>query len=170
MASAGLDWRRVAAAVCLNVDWTQIAVAALGSTALAGLVADSLHRFGRRLEADVLADQEVTRADEAVSSEEPATSNEAPSRREYGAKGPTVGDQPASQDATAPTFVDPKARRAAEVLGVDVGASEDTIRAALRARLSCSRLHPDHGGDGEEATSLIAAKNFLIERARAMRP
>jgi GNAT superfamily N-acetyltransferase len=40
-------------------------------------------------------------------------------------------------------------------------------RAALRSRLSASRLHPDQGGDGEEAKRLIAAKNLLVERLRA---
>ena len=55
------------------------------------------------------------------------------------------------------------------LLGVAVDASADEVRAALRARLSASRLHPVHGGDGEEAKRLIAAKNLLIERARAVR-
>jgi hypothetical protein len=58
------------------------------------------------------------------------------------------------------------AAKAATLLGVPLDASEDAIRAALRARLSSSRLHPDQGGDGEEAKRLIAAKNLLIERAR----
>jgi hypothetical protein len=54
-------------------------------------------------------------------------------------------------------------------LGVGTDASPDEVRAALRARLSASPLHPDHGGDGEQAKRLIAAKNHLIERARAAR-
>lgn len=55
---------------------------------------------------------------------------------------------------------------AAAALGVAATATEDEIRAALRAHLASSRLHPDHGGDGVEASRLIAAKNLLIERAK----
>jgi hypothetical protein len=55
---------------------------------------------------------------------------------------------------------------AASLLGVAANATEDQIRAALRARLASSRLHPDHGGDGIEASRLISAKNLLVERAR----
>lgn len=58
---------------------------------------------------------------------------------------------------------------AAALLGVSPEASEDAIRAALRERLSASRLHPDHGGDGEEASRLIAARNRLVELARQRR-
>jgi hypothetical protein len=61
-----------------------------------------------------------------------------------------------------------EAMRAAELLGVPLDATEDVIRAALRARLATSRLHPDHGGDGVAATELIAAKNLLVERARSV--
>jgi hypothetical protein len=57
----------------------------------------------------------------------------------------------------------------AKLLGVSPDASEDSIRAALRERLSASRLHPDHGGDGEEASQLIAARNRLVEHVRARR-
>lgn len=55
---------------------------------------------------------------------------------------------------------------AANVLGVDVDASADEIRAALRAKMSAGRVHPDHGGDERVAKRLIAARNFLVERAR----
>ena len=55
---------------------------------------------------------------------------------------------------------------AAEILGVDAGASPDEVRAALRRRLEVERLHPDQGGDEESAKRLIAAKNLLIQRAR----
>lgn len=61
---------------------------------------------------------------------------------------------------------DDDATNAAMMLGVSVDASADEIRAALRARLSTSQLHPDHGGDGIEATKLIAAKNLLIDRLK----
>lgn len=53
---------------------------------------------------------------------------------------------------------------AAKVLGVSVDASADEIRAALRARMAETRVHPDQGGDGDEAKRLIAAKNLLIQR------
>jgi hypothetical protein len=42
--------------------------------------------------------------------------------------------------------------------------------ARVRTHLSSSGLHPDQGGDGVQATLLIAAKNLLVERARANRP
>ena len=66
-------------------------------------------------------------------------------------------------------MVDDKIAQAAAVLGIAPDATEDEIRAALRAHLSSSRLHPDQGGDSEQAKRLIAAKNLLIERARAVR-
>ncbi len=59
-----------------------------------------------------------------------------------------------------------EARAAAALLGVALDASIDEIRAALRRKLGASGLHPDHGGDGEQAKRLIAAKNLLVERAR----
>jgi hypothetical protein len=55
-------------------------------------------------------------------------------------------------------------RDAAALLGVSGDADHDEIRAALRARLTETRAHPDHGGDEEYAKRLIAAKNFLIQR------
>ena len=78
----------------------------------------------------------------------------------------------AFRDAIAEYFdeapeVDEDARQAADLLGIDVDATPDQVRAALRARLAKSRIHPDQGGDGEEARQLIAAKNLLVERAQA---
>jgi hypothetical protein len=55
---------------------------------------------------------------------------------------------------------------AAVQLGVPLDATADQIRAALRSKLAGSRIHPDHGGDGDEAKRLIAAKNYLIDRLR----
>jgi hypothetical protein len=79
----------------------------------------------------------------------------------------------ASQEAPADNVPDAdvdEVQEAATLLGVSVDAGEDEIRAALRARLASSRLHPDQGGDGEEAKRLIAAKNLLVERQRLVRP
>jgi hypothetical protein len=165
MPTARLDWRRVAAAACLKVDWKQLAVAALGSATLAELVVDSLHRLGRRLEDDAARSSATARTD-CVS--EPAPSlggNDAPASVESAA----AAEKQPVEGTTTHLFVDIAAIRAAVLLGVDVYANEDVIRAALRERLSSSRIHPDHGGDGEEATRLIAAKNLLIERAKGMR-
>jgi hypothetical protein len=67
---------------------------------------------------------------------------------------------------TEGTADDSEAAEAATLLGVSLDAGEDEVRAALRAHLASSRLHPDQGGDGEEAKRLIAAKNLLTERAR----
>lgn len=60
---------------------------------------------------------------------------------------------------------DEPARDAAALLGVSLDATADEVRAALRSKLATSRLHPDHGGSGEEATRLITARNLLVERA-----
>ena len=59
------------------------------------------------------------------------------------------------------------AREAAILLGVDVDASESEVRAALRAHLTLSRLHPDHGGDHAKTALLLTARNLLIGRARS---
>src|SRR4051794_1405934 len=71
----------------------------------------------------------------------------------------TIEETPSSEQ---PAPVQDDAARAAMLLGVSIDASADEIRAALRSQLAESRLHPDHGGDGEQAKELIAAKNLLI--------
>ena len=73
-------------------------------------------------------------------------------------------------EAPKVVHVDWEAVAAANALGISIEASEDEIRAALRARLASSKIHPDQGGDGEEAKRLVAAKNLLVERKRAVRP
>ena len=123
------------------IDWGEVARAALGSAFVAGLVGGALHVLGKIVDA------------EAAEARDAAPANQEPS------------DDP-SEDPFE-FAVDDDIHRAAAVLGVDVDASADEIRAALRERLANSQLHPDQGGDGEEAKELIAAKNLLIERARA---
>ncbi len=68
------------------------------------------------------------------------------------------------QAATAEEPIDADELEAAALLGVVVDASADEIRAALRAKLGASNIHPDRGGDGVEARALIDAKNLLIHR------
>ncbi len=75
----------------------------------------------------------------------------------------------ATEEDTAPK-IDPAVRAAATLLDVEADATEAQIRAALRARLAASRLHPDHGGGGEEARQLIAARDLLLQHARARHP
>ena len=58
------------------------------------------------------------------------------------------------------------ASRAARLLGISLDAEPDEIRAALRMQIVARNLHPDHGGDGEQAKELIAAQNLLLARAR----
>ncbi len=70
----------------------------------------------------------------------------------------------APTDGAAERSADEEAREAARLLGIAPDADADEIRAALRAKLADSRLHPDHGGDAEGAKELIAAKNLLIQR------
>jgi len=67
-------------------------------------------------------------------------------------------------DADRPTDDDSLA--AAMLLEVNLDASADEIRRALRRKLSVQRLHPDQGGNGVAAVRLIAAKNLLIERLK----
>jgi hypothetical protein len=129
------------------IDWGEVARAALSSAFVAGLVGGALHVLGKVIEAE--AAEDVRDA------------------------APEVGPQEAEEnpdstdDVPIERFVDRDVLSAALLLGVGPDASADEIRAALRARLADSRLHPDQGGDGEEAKELIAAKNLLIERARA---
>jgi hypothetical protein len=59
---------------------------------------------------------------------------------------------------------EPDAIQAAKLLGVSVDAPPDEIRAALRTKITERAIHPDQGGDGNEAARLIAAKNLLIDR------
>ena len=72
---------------------------------------------------------------------------------------PTIGAQEAPRTAQPPP--DRSVVEAAALLGVSMDATATQLRAALRARLSSSRIHPDHGGDGE------ADKNLLVGRARS---
>ena len=59
---------------------------------------------------------------------------------------------------------------AAALLGIDLSATVDEIRAAFRERVKCemrSGTFHDQGGEAtdDQARRLIAAKNLLIERA-----
>jgi hypothetical protein len=84
-----------------------------------------------------------------------------PAREPAGAA-TTANDEDEDEEPVA----DAQEREAAARLGVDVDASPDVVRATLRERLAVSRIHPDHGGDHDEAAQLIAAKNLLCARAR----
>jgi hypothetical protein len=66
----------------------------------------------------------------------------------------------------ADTHSDDAAVAAALLLEVNLDASADEIRRALRRKLSIARLHPDQGGNGARAARLIAAKNLLVERLK----
>lgn len=56
-------------------------------------------------------------------------------------------------------------QQAATLLGVDIDASPDQLRVALRRKLAETGAHPDHGGDSHQAANLIAARDFLLKRA-----
>jgi hypothetical protein len=141
------------AAAPATIDWRDVTRSALGSAFLAGLIGGALHMLGKVIEAKVNAEVERLRNQTTI---EPEAAGDL---REDPAMPALDGDEP-----------DADAVRAAEVLGVPLDASEDAIRAALRSRLASSRLHPDQGGDAEEAKRLIAARNYLVERARAAQP
>jgi hypothetical protein len=154
----------------LAINWREIARAAFGSAIVAGLVGGALHALGKVIEAEL--DAEAKRLRDATSGLHvddvigPGAVHEpAPGAFHTDVDG-------AREDDNAPGDDNPPdaAAEAAALLGVPLDASVDEIRAALRAHLTLSRLHPDQGGDGEEAKKLIAAKNSLVERARAVRP
>jgi hypothetical protein len=161
---SGIDWRKIASATCTKVDWTTVAQRALGSATLAMLVGGAVAVIGRAIEADLQA----RKAGQAQAADEPSVidvpyevvSDAAPIPE------PTVRDDDTavSEEIQAPP-IDVEAANAAALLGIAIDASADEVRAALRRALSASRLHPDHGGDGEQAKVLIAAKNLLIDRA-----
>ena len=122
------------------IDWRDVARKALGSAFVAGLVGGALHVLTRVVEAEL-----------AAQSLAPAAHLDEPE---------PVCEEPDAED-------DDETVEAAKLLGVTLSASDSEIRAALRERLRSSRLHPDHGGDGEEAKRLIAAKNHLVARVRS---
>jgi hypothetical protein len=160
-----------------GIAWRDIAHSAVGSPFLADLVGGAVTFLGVLLERELRAKAEA--AARARTAPPAADATPRPSERVPDVGSPSVGntESPASENTVeeppppppAPLPIDPRAAEAARALGICVDASEDEIRAALRGALSSSRLHPDHGGDGEEAKTLIAAKNLLVERARARR-
>lgn len=161
-----IDWQEIAGATCTKIDWTTVAQRALGSATLAMLVGGTVAVIGRAIEADM----QKQRAAAAARESEAANVIDVPYEVLPDAESFTEpkGDDTTAEKLAVP-FVDSETANAAALLGVAVDASADEIRAALRRALSASRLHPDHGGDGEQAKTLIAAKNLLIERARAVR-
>lgn len=136
----------------VEIDWHEVARVAFRSALFAGIVGGALHALGKAIEANAADDVhdvgDGRNADPSAALDDGVTEDE---------------------DVAPDGDVDDEDVRAAALLGVPVDASEDEIRGALRARLAVSQLHPDHGGDGEEAKELIAAKNLLVERARAAR-
>ena len=158
-ARVGFDWRGLVQAVCTQVDWTTYAQAALDSDAMGAMVGAAVRVLGQVME----------RAPEA-----PTRKPKRPRKRETRSEAPPIEPSPVpplvdAQEAPPPAqpIPDRSVVEAAALLGVSIDATEDQLRAALRSRLSGSGIHPDHGGDGEAAKRLIAAKNFLVERARA---
>jgi hypothetical protein len=164
--SSSIAWCRFVSAACLEVDWSQLAAQTIRDPRIAAVVVASLQSLGHYIE------REVDRVEAAAAAPPPTAAQPiADTGDEPTPKAGTAPPPPADESAEkAPTVaVDERTAKAASLLGVDVDSTEDQIRAALRTRLASSRLHPDHGGDGEEAKKLIAAKNLLIERAKAAR-
>jgi hypothetical protein len=77
----------------------------------------------------------------------------------------TYRSESREDDRVSTNEPDERAATAAALLGVDLTASADEVRRALRARVFEARIHPDHGGNEETAKQLIAAKNLLVELA-----
>src|SRR6185312_6940557 len=152
------DWHEFASRTCTKVDWTTIAKQALGSATLAMLVGGAVTVIGRAIEADMQAKRIAAAqraADEArvIDAEDEVITDAAPESGSDPASSADSDFEPMPAPAVAPEVA-----AAAALLGVAVDANADEIRAALRHALSASRLHPDHGGDGEQAKALIAAK------------
>ncbi|MCU1281247.1 MAG: hypothetical protein JWM53_4793 [bacterium] len=162
--STSIAWCRFVSAACLEVDWTQLAAQTIRDPRIAAVVVAGLQSLGHYIEREV--DRvEAAAAPPRIAAQPIDDAGDEPTPKARTA--PPPADEPAEK---APTVaVDERAANAAALLGVGVDSTEDEIRAALRARLASSRLHPDHGGDGEQAKALIAAKNLLIERAKAAR-
>jgi hypothetical protein len=165
--STSIAWCRFVSAACLEVDWTQLAAQTIRDPRIAGVVVAGLQSLGRYIESEVQRVEAGAAAPPPVAAQPFAGIGDEPTPTAPAQPPPPPADEQA-EEVPAPV-IDERATKAAALLGVDVDSTEDQIRAALRARLASSRLHPDHGGDGEEAKQLIAAKNLLIERAKAAR-
>ena len=155
-ARVGFDWRGLVQAVCTQVDWTRYAQAALDSDAMGAMVGAAVRVFGQAIELDPKVPKGKRKKRRT-----PKARREAPPIEPAQVPPPI---QPQEEPPAAPPL--PDVVEAATLLGVSIDATEDQLRAALRSRLSSSRIHPDHGGDAEAAKCLIAAKNLLVERAR----
>jgi len=165
--SPSMTWCRFVSAACLDFDWSQVAADTIRDPRLAAVVAKGLGSLGRYIQ------KEIDRVDAHTVDATPPTPTDALPDDDDDSP-PLDADEPSdtSEQRNEPPkslVVDEKAAAAAALLAVDVDATEDEVRAALRARLASSKLHPDQGGDGEAAKQLIAAKNLLIERAKAGR-
>jgi hypothetical protein len=86
--------------------------------------------------------------------------------------GPQAEEQPAPGAAASgarnepESRIDPETREAANLLGISLPASAREIRRACRQKLIDERIHPDHGGDGEQARRVIAARDLLVDRCK----
>ena len=158
--------------IAADVDWTRVAQTALGSALFAGLLSGAFYVIGKVIESDTrVSGEPKANAPTATPFADGDYEFDEEDRRDViddAAERDETEDEPAATERPFPV-VDDKIAQAAAVLGIAPDATEDEIRAALRAHLSASRLHPDQGGDSEQAKRLIAAKNLLIERARAVR-
>ena len=165
--SPSMAWCRFVSAACLDFDWSQVAADTIRDPRLAAVVAKGLESVGRYIQREIDRVEANAVAYAATTTPDPLPENDDDD------PAPPVVDEPSDaaehHNETPPIVVDERTAAAASLLGVDVGATEDQVRAALRARLASSKLHPEHGGDGEAAKELIAAKNLLVEQARSRR-
>ncbi len=155
-----VTWRDVVFAICTQVDWKTIATAALDSQPLGEafgesvlVIANVLVAEGRKPKRDRPRPPKQARpAVDEVRSEPPP---------------PIEPPKVAAAETPTPPAIDPAVAAAAALLDVTVAATEKQIRSALRRRLSESRAHPDHGGDGDHAQRLIAARDLFLNRVRS---
>lgn len=157
---AAFTWRDVVFAICTQVDWKTIATAALDSRPLGEAFGDSVL---------VIANVLVAEGRKPKPDGRRSPKRVRPAVEEVRCEPPPPIEPPESAAAEAPKApaIDPGMLAAAALLDVSVEASEKEIRSALRRRLSESRAHPDHGGDGDHAQRLIAARDLLLKQVRS---
>ena len=155
-----VSWRDVVLAVCTQVDWKAIATAALDSRPLGEAFGESVVLIANVLVAE---GRKPKRKRSPPTKQRPTVDAPRPQPPPVEDAPPAVGE---AEQSKAPA-VDHAVSEAALLLGLSVEATETQIRSALRKRLSESRAHPDHGGDGEHAKRLIAARDLLLTHVRS---
>ena len=160
-----VTWRDVVLAACKQVDWKAIATAALDSPGLGELFGESVILIANVFAAEGRKPRRPRPSPAKKARRVIKDSPTEPPTPKAEAQAPDVE----TPEVPTPQPVDAAVLTAAAMLDVTVDATEQQIRSALRARLSESRAHPDHGGDGDHAKRLIGARELLLKHVRSQR-